>query len=186
MSAQSAPGAFQASFTYTDAVLKDFEAMYLQKKETPLAMRLVLGILGALGAGYFGWMLYRDGVQLTRIGYLLICSVMLVIAFSRGKARPDDSLAKYRKYYLDHRADFKIDAEGVEFQLEGQQHPARSKFKEIYSLCDTDRCLYFVIKGRAFYILPRDSVTGGSAEDLMKYMQKQCGKSFVHYDLSKS
>ena len=185
MAAQSNPGPFEAGFTYTDAVLRDFEAMYLQKKETPLAMRLALGILGALGAGYFGWLLYHDGVQLTRIGYLLICSVMLVIAFSGIKPRPDDSLAKYRRYYLDKHADFKIDDEGVEFRLEGQKHPARSKFKEIYSLCDTDRCLYFVIKGRAFYILPREAVTGGSDEDLKAYMQKKCGKRFVHYELSK-
>ena len=173
---------FNAAFTYTDAVLSDFEAMYRQKKEISPAMRIVLGALGAVGAVYFGWMLYRDGLSLTRGGYALICAVLLVVALSGGGKRPDDSTAKYRKYYQDKRATFKIDDSGVEMHLEGQKNYARSKFKEIYGLYDTDLCFYFVIKGKAYYILPRDSVQGAGADELKKYMEKKCGKRFLHYD----
>ena len=73
MSENRSGGLFRAAFTYTDAVLSDFEAMYRQKKEISPAMRIVLGALGAVGAVYFGWMLYRDGLSLTRVGYVLIC-----------------------------------------------------------------------------------------------------------------
>ena len=173
---------FNAAFTYTDAVLSDFEAMYRQKKEISPAMRIVLGALGAVGAVYFGWMLYKDGLSLTRVGYALICAVLLVVALSGGGKRPDDSTAKYRKYYQDKRATFKIDDSGVEMHLEGQKNYARSKFKEIYGLYDTDLCFYFVIKGKAYYILPRDSVQGAGADELKKYMEKKCGKRFLHYD----
>ena len=173
---------FSAAFTYTDAVLSDFEAMYRQKKEISPAMRIVLGALGAVGAVYFGWMLYKDGLSLTRVGYALICAVLLVVALSGGGKRPDDSTAKYRKYYQDKRATFKIDDSGVEMHLEGQKNYARSKFKEIYGLYDTDLCFYFVIKGKAYYILPRDSVQGAGADELKKYMEKKCGKRFLHYD----
>ena len=173
---------FNAAFTYTDAVLSDFEAMYRQKKEISPAMRIVLGALGAVGAVYFGWMLYRDGLSLTRVGYALICAVLLVVALSGGGKRPDDSTAKYRKYYQDKRATFKIDDSGVEMHLEGQKNYARSKFKEIYGLYDTDLCFYFVIKGKAYYILPRDSVQGAGADELKKYMEKKCGKRFLHYE----
>jgi len=180
MSEKQNGGLFSAAFTYTDAVLSDFEAMYRQKKEISPAMRIVLGALGAVGAVYFGWMLYKDGLSLTRVGYALICSVLLVVALSGGGRRPDESTAKYRKYYQDKQATFKIDENGVEMHLEGQKNYARSKFKEIYGLFDTDMCFYFVIKGKAYYILPRDSV--GDAEALKKYMEKKCGKKFVHYD----
>jgi len=180
MSEKQNGGLFNAAFTYTDAVLSDFEAMYRQKKEISPAMRIVLGALGAVGAVYFGWMLYKDGLSLTRVGYALICSVLLVVALSGGGRRPDESTAKYRKYYQDKQATFKIDENGVEMHLEGQKNYARSKFKEIYGLFDTDMCFYFVIKGKAYYILPRDSV--GDAEALQKYMEKKCGKKFVHYD----
>jgi len=180
MSEKQNGGLFNAAFTYTDAVLSDFEAMYRQKKEISPAMRIVLGALGAVGAVYFGWMLYKDGLSLTRVGYALICSVLLVVALSGGGRRPDESTAKYRKYYQDKQATFKIDENGVEMHLEGQKNYARSKFKEIYGLFDTDMCFYFVIKGKAYYILPRDSV--GDAEALKKYMEKKCGKKFVHYD----
>ena len=171
---------FNAAFTYTDAVLSDFEAVYRQKKEVSPAMRIVLGVLGAVGVIYFGYMLYREGLQLARVGYALICSVLLVVALSGGGKRPDESTAKYRKYYQDKQATFKIDENGVEMHLEGQKNYARSKFKEIYGLYDTDTCFYFVIKGKAYYILPKDSV--GNADELKKYMEKKCGKRFLHYD----
>ena len=180
MSERQAGGLFHAAFTYTDAVLSDFEALYRQKKEISPAMRIVLGVLGAAGAIYFGSMLYRDGISFAGVGYVLICSVLLVLALSRGGKRPDDSTAKYRKYYQGKQATFNIDENGVEMHLEGQKNYARSKFKEIYGLSDTDMCFYFVIKGKAYYILPRDSV--GDAEALKKYMEKKCGKKFVHYD----
>ena len=182
MSENKTGGLFRADFTYTDAVLSDFEAMYRQKKEISPAMRIVLGILGAAGAVYFGWMLYRDGIQLARVGYALICAVLLVVAVSGGGRRPDESTAKYRKYYQDKQATFKIDENGVEMHLEGQKQYARSKFREIYSLCDTDLCFYFVIKGKAYYILPRDSVQGAGADELKKYMEKKCAKHFLHYE----
>lgn len=182
MSEKQNGGLFNAAFTYTDAVLSVFEAMYRQKKEISPAMRIVLGALGAVGAVYFGWMLYRDGLSLTRVGYALICAVLLVVVLSGGGKRPDDSTAKYRKYYQDKQATFKIDDSGVEMHLEGQKNYARSKFKEIYGLYDTDLCFYFVIKGKAYYILPRDSVQGAGADELKKYMEKKCGKRFLHYD----
>lgn len=184
MSESQGRGLFRAAFTFDEAILGDFEALYLQKKEMSVPMRVVLGVLGAAGALYFGWMIYKEGVQITRIGYLLISSVLLVLAFSRGNKRPDDTIAKYRKYYLNRHADIKVDEEGIELKLEGQKHYARSKFKEIYGLFDTDMCLYCVIKGKAYYILPRDGVEDGRAEELKKYLEKKCGKRFQHYDLN--
>lgn len=185
MSEQKGPGFFHASFTYTDEVLSDFEALYLQKKEITPATRVALGALGLAGAIYFGYTLYNEGFQFTRVGYLLICSILLVVAFSRAGKRPDDTLKKYRKHYLNKGAAFKVDDSGVELKLEGQQSYARSRFKEIYGLYETDLCFYFVIKGKAYYILPKASVEGGTAEELRKYMQKKCAKRFLQYDVSK-
>ena len=176
-------GLFHADFTYTDEILGDFEALYLKKKEISPATRVVLGALGLVGVGYFGWMLYSEGFLITRVGYLLICSILLVVALHRSGKHPDDSLQKYRKYYQDKGAAFKIDDSGVELKIEGQKNYARSKFKEIYALYDTDRCFYFVIKGKAYYILPKASVEGGTPEELKKYMEKKCAKHFLHYEL---
>lgn len=183
--AEASKGLFHADFTYTEDVLADFEALYLLKKEIPTGLRVAMGALGLAGAVYFGWALYRNGLQVAYVGYLLICSVLLVLAFSRGNKRPDDSLKKYRKYYLGKGAAFKFDDGGVEMQLEGQQRHARSKYREIYGLFDTDLCYYFVIKGRAYYILPRASVEGGTAEEFRKYVEKKCAKRFQHFDLVK-
>lgn len=182
--AEASKGFFHADFTYTDEVLRDFEALYLQKKEISPATRVALGVLGLVGAGYFGWSLYKNGLQFTQVGYLIICSVLLVIACHRPGKRPDDSLAKYRKYYLDKGAAIRVDDSGLEFRLEGQKNPARSKFKEIYGLFDTDLCYYFVIKGKAYYILPKASVEGGTPEEFVQYMQKKCAKRFLHYDVA--
>ena len=183
MSEKQGGGLFSAAFTYTDEVLSDFEAMYLQKKEVSPAMRIALGVLGAAGAVYFGYMLYRDGFQLARVGYALICAVLLVVAFSGGNRRPDESVQKYRRHYLNKQATFRIDENGVEMHLEGQKNYARSKFREIYGLYDTDLCFYFVIKGKAYYILPKASVEGAGADELRKYMEKKCAKHFLHYDV---
>ena len=160
-------GLFTASCVYTDDILRDFEALYLQKKELSPAARAVLGALGAAGAVYFGFMLWKEGLQLTRVGYLLICSILLLLALSR-----------------DRRADFKVDEEGLELHLEKQKNYARSKFKEIYGLSETDRCLYCVIKGKAYYIIPKDAVADGKADDLKRYLEKKCGKRFQKYEIS--
>ena len=77
--AEASKGFFHADFTYTDEVLRDFEALYLQKKEISPATRVALGVLGLVGAGYFGWSLYKNGLQFTQVGYLIICSVLLVM-----------------------------------------------------------------------------------------------------------
>ncbi|MBQ6594473.1 MAG: YcxB family protein [Clostridia bacterium] len=183
MSEKATAQSFQAAFIYSDDVLKDFEALYLKKKETPLSMRIALGVLGGGGAVYFGTRLYREGLQLVYVGYLMVCSLLLVIALSRRKNRPDDSLAKYRKYYKDRRATFRFDDNGVEMHLEGQKNFARSKFREIYGLFDTDLCYYFAIKGRAYYIVPKESITGGTDEEFRRYMQKKCAKRFQHFEL---
>ena len=181
MAEKRAGGPFSAAITYTDEVLSDFEALYRQKKEISPALRVALGVLGAAGAVYFGWQLYAGGLQLTRVGYLVICSLLLVVALSGGGKRPDDSTAKYRRYYQGKRADFRIDENGVEMKLEGQKNPAHSKFREIYGLCDTDLCFYFVIRGKAYYILPKAGVE--DADELRRYMEKKCSKRFQHYDV---
>lgn len=184
MSEKQQSGPFRANFDYTEEVLKDFEKMYQIKRETPLAMRIVFGLLGFIGAVYFGYLTYRDGFQFTIIGYLIICSLMMLVALSKGKNRPDESVGKYRKYYLNKTVSFLIDENGVEMRLEGQKSFARSKFKEIYGLFETDMCFYFVIKGKAYYILSKAGITEGAPETLKKYMQKKCAKSFLHYDVS--
>ena len=181
MSEKQGGGPFSAAFTYTDGVLGDFEALYTQKKQISPLTRIVLGVLGAAGAVYFGYMLYREGLQLARVGYVLISGVMLVLALGSGKGRPDESVAKYRKYYAGKRVEFRVDENGVEMHLEGQKNFARSKFREIYALYDTDMCFYFVIKGKAYYILKKDSLE--DAESLKKYMEKKCMKRFVHYEV---
>ena len=183
MSEQQDKGLFRAGFLFNEAILGDFESLYLQKKEMSPSTRIVLGVLGAAGALYFGYMTYREGAQITRIGYLLICSVLLVLAFSRSGKRPDDTVAKYRKYYLNRHATIRVDEEGVTLKLEGQKNYARSKFREIYGLFETDMCLYCVIKGKAYYILPKESIEDGAAEELKKYLEKKCGKRFQHYDV---
>ncbi len=174
---------YRAAFTFTEEILSDFEALYLKKKEITPATRVVLGALGLVGAVYFGLQLYRGGFQLAYVGYMLICSILLVLALHRPGKRPDETTKKYRMYYLNKGATFVIDDSGVELKIEGQQNYARSKFREIYGLYETDLCFYFVIKGKAYYILPKASVEGGTPDELRAYMQKKCQKHFLKYEL---
>ena len=177
---------YTASFVFTDAILRDFEALYLEKKKLSPSARIALGLVGAVGAGYFAWMLYREGLQFTRVGYLMICSLLLVLAFSRSSRRPDDTLKKYRGAYMNRRASYRFDSEGVEMKLEGQKSYARSKYKEIYGLLETETCLYLTIKGRAYYILPKAAVAGGECEELKTFLQKKCMKRFQQFDISEN
>ena len=177
---------FHAAFIYSDAVLNDFDAMLTQKRDTPMATRVVLGALGAGGAVYFGWMLYRGGFDVMRVAYLLVCSVLLVLAFSRGGKSRDDTAGRYRRHYLNRHATFDFDDEGLELRLEGQKNYARSKYKEVYGLFDTDQCLYAAIKGRAYYILPRDGVSDGRSDELVTFLEKKCRKKFQHFDVPKN
>lgn len=174
---------YAASFLYTDEILKDFEALYLEKKKLSPTARIILGLLGFAGVIFFAIMLYREGWSFAYVGYLMICSVLLVLAFSRGASRPDDTVAKYRKYYLDHRASFRFDENGLEMNLEGRKSYARSKYREVYALNETARCLYLIVKGRAYYVLPREAF-GEECEELKQYLQKKCGKKFISYELA--
>ncbi len=185
MDRNQTPGsAFRAEFTYTDAILSDFEALYQVKGTVSLTTRLVLGILGAAGAVYFGFELYTQGLGIARIGYLIVCSLMILVACSsRKRSGADGTLEKYRKYYLDRKASFRIDENGVEMKLQGQKNFARSKFSQIYSLLETEKCFYFVIKGKAYYILSKEALSQEDADALRKYMEDRCKKKFQNFQL---
>lgn len=132
---QSQSSMFQASFVYTDEILSDFEQLYHLKGSLSPVARIICGVLGVAGAIYFGFQLYRHGFQIATAGYLIVCSLMILVAVSsRRRSGADDTLKKYRKYYENHRATFRMDADGVDMKLEGQKNHAHSKFRQIYGL----------------------------------------------------
>lgn len=179
--AKKSTGPFSAKFTYTEEILQDFEALYNQKKELSPAKRILCGVIGLAGVIYFGLQLYNEGASIARIGYLVVCSLLLLVAVSAGRDRHDETVSKYRKHYTGKEAHFRIDADGVYLKIAGQKKHAQSKFSQIYGLYETAKCFYFVIRGKAYYILPKGAIRGGTAEDLKAYMQKNCKKSFVSY-----
>jgi glucose-1-phosphate adenylyltransferase len=126
-----------------------------------------------------------DEDDISRFGVVKVGDNGRVLDFEEKPLVAETSTASIGVYVVRRRQLIELletcAAEG-RMHLEGQKNYARSKFKEIYGLFDTDMCFYFVIKGKAYYILPRDSVEGGSDDDLKKYMEKKCGKRFVHYD----
>lgn len=176
-------GPFTADFIYTDDILADFAAVYQLKKKVPPLTRLVCALLGAAGAIYFGYSLYTSGLSVARVGYLIGCSLLLLVAVSGGRDRNDGTIDKYKKHYAGRKASFRIDEDGVWMQLEKQKNQAHSKFDQIYGLYDSGQCFYFVIKGKAYYIISKKAVTGGPPEDLAAYMQAKCKKTFLHYNV---
>lgn len=174
-------GLFRAALLYGEDDLNDFDAMYRARREMPAGTRAVLGILGGAGAVYFGWTLYQNGFQIMPVGYLLVCSVLLVLAFSRNR-RGDDTPQKYRKSYLGRHANFRFDDADLEMHLENQKGYARTKYRDVRGLFDTDRCFYIAIQGNASYILPKEAVADGRADELKKFLEKKCGKKFQHID----
>lgn len=176
--------AFRASFLYTDEILSDFEALYWAKGQVSLPVRLFCGLLGAAGAIYFGLTLYQEGFHLVYIGYLIICALMILVACSsRKRSGSNETLKKYRKYYQDRRVSFRIDEEGMEMKLEKQKTFARSKFRQIYGLFETEKCFYFVIKGKAYYILSKRALGEEDTERLRRYMEKHCKKKFQFFHI---
>lgn len=176
-------GPFHAAFVYTEDILNDFEALYLEKKKLPLKTRLICILLGIAGVLYFGWDLKNQGFGIARVGYLAGCSMLLLVGVSARKSRPDDSIKKYRKHYTGYKADFTIDENGVEMKLEKQRNKAQSKFEKIYGLYETKLCFYLVISGKAYYIIPKRAVTGGTADELRSYLEAHCKKRFLYYEL---
>lgn len=175
---------FQASFVYTDEILSDFEALYHLKGSLSPLTRIICGVVGVAGAIYFGLQLYRHGLQIAWVGYLVICSLMILVAVSsRKRSGRDETLNKYRKYYENRRVTFRIDADGVDMKLEGQKNRAHSKFRQIYGLFETDRCFYFVIKGKAYYIISKKALSQENVDALRTYMQQQCKKKVQFYQL---
>lgn len=177
-------GPFRADFVYTNEILSDFEAFYQTKRKMSPKARIICGVIGAVGAIYFGYTLYAEGFGITRTGYLIACSLMLLVAFSSGKrSGADETIKKYRKYYTNRKVHFEIDEEGVEMKLEKQKNYARSKFKQIYGLYETDLCFYFVIKGKAYYIISKKALVGGTPEEFRSYMETHCRKHFLAYQV---
>lgn len=181
---QSQGAAFRADFIYTDAILSDFEALYWAKATISLPARILCGVIGAVGAVYFGLELYTQGLEIVRVGYLILCSLMILVACSsRKRSGADGTLQKYRKYYQDRRVSFRIDENGIEMKLEKQQNYAKSKFRQIYGLFETKLCFYFVIKGKAYYILSKKAFSESDVDALRSYMEQHCKKKFQFYEL---
>ena len=176
---------YKGIFTYTDEVLGDFEAMYRLKTAVSPLTRLVLALIGAAGVIVFVVLMLLKGFSVGFLVPAVLFALLLLFALVVGRKRADSSVERYRKHYLNKKAHVLLDDSGVELKLNGQKSYARSKYKDIYSLLETEKTLFLEIKGRAFYILPKDGMDG-STEDLKAFVQKKCGKRFVHYDVAKA
>lgn len=175
---------FQTSFVYSPEILSDFQSLYTRKGSLSPVARIFCGVLGAVGGIYFGFQLYHHGFDIATTGYLIVCSLMILVALSSQRRNgTQDTCQKYRKYYEDHRVTFHVDANGVDMHLEGQKHHAHSKFHQIYALYETQLCFYFVIKGKAYYILSKQELSPEDTDALRAYMQQQCKKKFQFYSL---
>ena len=119
------------------------------------------------------------------VGFLVpmvLFALILLLAFAVGRKKADSSVERYRKHYLNKKVHVQVDDNGVELKINGQKSFARSKFKDVYSLLETEKNLFLEIKGRAFYILPKDGMDC-SVEELKAFIQKKCGKRFVQYNV---
>ena len=176
---------YKGSFVYTDEVLTDFEAMYRMKTAVSPVTRLIVGLIGAAGTAVFAVLMAMKGFSVAFLIPLVFSVLVLLLALFMGRKKADASVERYRKHYLNKKAHVQVDENGVELKINGQKSYARSRFKDVYSLLETDKTLFLEVKGRAFYILPKEGMDG-SIEDLKAFVQKKCGKRFVHYDVSKA
>ena len=173
---------YKGIFVYTDEILRDFESMYRAKTSVSPVTKLVMGLIGAAGMIVFLVLMVLQGFS---VGFLFLTAafaLLLLLALFGGRRKVSDSAERYRKHYLNKKVHVLLDDNGVELKINGQKSFARSKFKDVYSLLETEKTLFLEIKGRAFYILPKDGMDC-SAEDLKAYIQKKCGKRFVKYDV---
>ena len=175
---------FKGIFVYTDEVLNDFAAMYRKKTAISPITRLVLGLIGAAGTGVCAFLIAAKGFSVGPLIVLIFSALILLLAILMGWRKADGSIARYRKYYLNKKAHVLLDDSGVELKINGQKTYARSKYKEVYSLLETDDTFFLEVKGRAFYILPKDGMDA-AADDIRDFVQKKCRKHFVFYDLGK-
>ena len=119
-------GPFTASFIYTDEILEDFMAVYLIKKQVHPGTRVVCAAGGLAGILYFGYALYAQGMSVARIGYLMTCSLLLLVAVAGGRDRNDGTTDKYKQYYAGRKVDFRIDEEGVRNGVDAAGGPEES------------------------------------------------------------
>ncbi|MBR4193381.1 MAG: YcxB family protein [Oscillospiraceae bacterium] len=173
---------FKGIFVYTEEVLNDFEAMYRMKTAVSPATRLVLGLIGAAGMLVFLVLMLLKGFSVGFLVPMVLFALILLLAFAVGRKKADSSVERYRKHYLNKKVHVQVDDNGVELKINGQKSFARSRFKDVYSLLETDKTFFMEVKGRAFYILPKDGMDC-SAEALKNFVQKKCGKRFVKYDV---
>ena len=173
---------YKGIFTYTDEVLRDFEAMYLEKTAVSPRTRLALALVGLIGLGAFVVLMILQGFSVGFLVPAILFGLILLLAAVMGRKKADSSVARYRKHYLDKKAHITLDERGVELKINGQKSYARSKYQDVYSLLETEKTLFLEIKGRAFYILPKAGMDG-SADEIKDFLQKKCRKHFVFYNV---
>ena len=175
---------FKGIFTYTDEILDDFAAMYRAKTAVSPVTRLILALIGLVGIGAFVVLMVLNGFSVSYLIPVVFFALILLLSLMIGRKKADSSVERYRKHYLNKRVHVALDNSGIELKINGQKSYARSKYKDVYSLLESEKSLFLEIKGRAFYILPKAGMDG-SIEALKEYVQKKCGKKFQLYDLKK-
>ena len=173
---------YKGIFVYTDEILRDFESMYRAKTSVSPVTKLVMGLIGAAGMIVFLVLMFLKGFSVGFLFLTVAFALLLLLALFGGRRKVSDSAERYRKHYLNKKVHVLLDDNGVELKINGQKSFARSKFKDVYSLLETEKNLFLEIKGRAFYILPKDGMDC-SVEELKAFIQKKCGKRFVKYDV---
>ncbi len=105
---------YKGIFTYTDEVLRDFEAMYLEKTAVSPRTRLVLALVGLIGLGAFVVLMILQGFSVGFLVPAILFGLILLLAAVMGRKKADSSVARYRKHYLDKKAHITLDERGVE------------------------------------------------------------------------
>jgi hypothetical protein len=179
-----ATGPYSASFKYTPAVLDDFQKVYRQKQQLSTPVRILFFVLGCTGVVFFGYSLYTSGLNIAYIGYLVICTILILISLQKGRNRNDDSLDRIVRFYNGKKADITINEEGVEMHIEGQTNYSKTPFKKVHGLFKTDNCYYIVVGSKGYYIFPKHAVDTDDLPSFEKYLEGKCKNRFITYDLN--
>lgn len=114
------------------------------------AARLLTSLLGAAGTALFAVLMILKGYSVGFLIPLVFFALILLLGLLMGRKKADSSVERYRKHDLNKKIHVLLDDDGVELKINGQKSYARSKYKDVYSLVETEDSFFLEVKGLAW------------------------------------
>lgn len=160
----------QITYTMKPDIMTDFEEFLAKQSAISMKSRILFGMLGVLCVIGSGTLLYRQDFSLSAVGFVVVGSLLLLMAFRKSKPRSNP----YRNALTGKKIDLVVDDNGVRMDVDGKL-TSSARWKKIHGAFESEKCFYIETGVNAYFIIDKKA----ASPDLRKLLEKKTKTTMI-------